>query len=243
MKSFVRVWVSLFALALAAAACGSTPPPVEPVPTAEPTEEPAPPPAPKKCESLDEGCKAKIGTAAKIAGSDYVLQPPKGWIYARLDKATVAQVDGKGAVLAIVGYEPDAKAPAAKKQRDTKLAELAELVGVQLPAPKTLPVKPNQTKKKGEFNLLSWQWDQAKRGDEQGALLVLSAEQAGRVLLGLGFVPENDSSNSDAGIMSAFDSIEKGESSSGESSKASSDKGSEDGSSKDKQGSSKDKSP
>jgi hypothetical protein len=243
MKSFVRVWVSLFALAVAVAACGSPPPPVEPVPTAAPTEEPPPEPPPKKCESLDEGCKAKIGTAAKIAGSDYVLQPPKGWIYARLDKATVAQIDTKSAVLAIVGYEPDPKAPAAKKQRDTKLAELAELVGVQLPAPKTLPAKADQTKKKGDFTLLSWQWDKAKRGDEQGALLVLSAEQSGRVLLGLGFVPENDSSNSDAGIMSAFDSIEKGSSSSEGSSKESSDKSSEGGADKDKKGSSKDKTP
>jgi hypothetical protein len=159
-----------------------------------------------------------------------VFQPPKGWIYARLDKATVAQVDAKGSVLVLAGYEPDPKAPAARKQRDAKLAELAELVGVQLPMPKSLPTQPDRSEDKAGLKMLYWQRDQAERVEQAGALLVLAAEQPGRVLLGLGFVPDSDSSNADAGIMSAFGSIEKGAGGSEDAGKQSNDKGSEAGS-------------
>jgi hypothetical protein len=236
MKSSASAWVSLFAIAVASIGCGSPPPPVQPEPTAEPTAEPPPPPAPK-CESLDEGCKAKTGTAAKIAGSNYVFAPPKGWLYARLDKGTVAQIDAKGSVMVLVGYEPDVKAPAARLQRDAKLAELAELVSVQLPVPKALPLKANEEETKDGVKKLLWQRDQAKRGEEPGALLVLAREQSGRVLLGFGFVPDSDSSGADKSIMSAFDSIEKGADSSEGEGKPSSDKDSEPrGESADKEG-------
>jgi hypothetical protein len=235
MKSSARTWVSLFAVAVVSVGCGSPPPPVEPEPKVEPTAEPPPPPAPK-CESLDDECKAKIGTAAKIAGSNYVFEPPKGWIYARLDKGTVAQMDAKGSVMALAGYEPDAKAPAARQQRDAKLAELAELVGVQLPMPKALALKPNQEETKGAVKRLKWQRDQAKRSDATGALLVLAREESGRVVLGVGFVPDSDSSGADVAIEHALDTIEKGASSSESEGKPTSEKGADGSGESDKDG-------
>jgi hypothetical protein len=208
MKPSVRLWVSLLAVMAVSVACGPTPPPEEPVPTAD-TAPPPPPPPPPKCEGLSEGCKAKPGTAAPIPGSDYVFGPPKGWIYAKLKKASVAQVDDKGSVLALAGYTPDAKAFAAKKQRDVTLAELAEIVGVQPPGGKLLLFQPDQTEEKGGFKMLYWQREQAKRGAEAGTLLVMSAEQQGLVLIGIGFVTSNDTSEADKAIMGAFQSIER----------------------------------
>jgi len=207
MNTSASVWVSLLAVMAVSVACGPTPPAQEPVPTAEPAP-PPPPPPPPKCESLLEGCKAKPGTAAPIPGSDYVFGPPKGWIYAKLEKASVAQVDAKGSVLALVGYTPDAKAFAAKKQRDAKLAELAELVGVQPPGNLLLLVPSRDTEDKSGFKMSFWQGN-AKRGAEAGAQAIMTAEQQGLVLLGVGFVPQGSPDEAYETVRGAFESIEK----------------------------------
>ena len=77
-------------LALATlAGCPSKPPPPPP----PPPPAPAPPPPPPPCEELTEKCKAKKSTLIPIPTSRWVFNPPKGWVYAKYDDASVAEAD------------------------------------------------------------------------------------------------------------------------------------------------------
>ena len=142
--------------ALASAAlvlgCGAKKPPKPPEPTTvEPAPElaeRAPPPPKKKCEALDEACKALAGTKARVPHGPFTIEPVSGWIYAQLETATVAQTSPTGPCLAAVGFDPgDAKD--AKKElanREAALEVAVKEAGLTLPKKKVGWKKPDEKK-------------------------------------------------------------------------------------------------
>lgn len=213
----LRSWnlLILGAAALTAAACGSTPPPVEtPVETATPPEPPPPPPKPKPCEGLDEKCEAKEKTRARIAKSELRFRPVKGWTYAQGADATVAEAAGDGAAVALAEVETGTDAKAEPGKRDAALEELAKQINVTLPKKKVTWKKPLEEKAVGDMKLGLWQLDGATRGEKKGPLLIFAApvgEGTGKVVLGIGFVPEDDSSGSDAAILESIETLSPAE--------------------------------
>lgn len=201
-----------------------------PVEDAEPEPEPPPP----KCEALDEKCKAKDDTQAKIAKSDFSFKPTKGWVYAQGADATVAQTGDDGAAVALAQAETGTDAKQEGAKRDAALEELAKQIGVTLPKKKVNWKKPAEKKPVGSLEVGLWQLDGGARGEKKGPLLIFGATlPEGKVLLGVGFVPDDDSSGADAAILASIESITPAEGGSKDKdAEEASDKGSEKGSDK-----------
>lgn len=195
------------------AACSSTPPPQ--APTEEIAKESWPSSdantSPPKCESLDEGCKAKGKTFAKIAKTALTLSPPKGWLYAQTTDALIAETNGEGALIVAGGFEVEPKDKKKQaKARDEALAVLLEQVMLSAPPKK----KVNWTKKGDDerdiagMKLSLWQLDGGSRKEAKGPLLVFLADLGeGKELIGVGFVPSDDTSGADSAIIDAIESI------------------------------------
>lgn len=193
-------------------ACSSNAPAKDPTFEAEPDYAPveAPPPPPK-CESLDEGCKGKAKTHATIANTALTLKPPKGWLYAQTSEALIVEKNDEGALLVAAGFETDPKDK--KKQaraRDEALSGLLEHVMLSAP-----PKKKVSWTKKGDderdiagMKLSLWQLDGGSRKEAKGPLLVFLADLGeGKELIGVGFVPSDDTSGADSAIIDAIESI------------------------------------
>jgi hypothetical protein len=212
MARTLSVYIALASAALVLG-CGSKKPPKPPEPTiAEPPPElaeRAPPPKKKKCEALDEGCKALAGVKARVAHAAFTIEPAQGWTYAQLPAATVAQASESGPCLVVValeGVDPKKDAQA----REAALDAAAKEAGVALPKKKVGWKKPDDKKDAHGLKVRLWQLDGATRGEKKGPLLVFDATSAdGKpALLGVGFVPSDDSSAADEAIMSSIMSIE-----------------------------------
>ena len=206
----LRTWTFLAISAVAlCSACSSTPPAETPTQdTVEPEPEPPPPPKPKPCEALDEKCEADADTRSKIAKSALKFRPVKGWTYAQGAEATVAQQGESGAAVAVAEVETGTDAKAEPTKRDEALEALAKQIGVTPPKKKVTWKKPLEEKSVGEMKVGLWQLEGANRGDKKGPLLIFAGQVAeGKVLLGLGFVPEDDTSGADAAILESIDSI------------------------------------
>ncbi|WP_437301998.1 hypothetical protein [Sorangium sp. So ce388] len=208
---FFRRWptLALSAAAALAAACSSPPPPqpVAPEPPVTAAPEPPPPPAPKPCKALDEQCQADESTRAKIARSSFVLTPVKGWTYAQAESATVAQAAAEGPALATAQVDVGEGKQAGEK-RDAALDALAHEINVTLPKKKVNWKKPLETKEIAGRKIGLWQAEGAARGTKKGPLLIFAdTGKEGEVLLGLGFVPDDDSSGADATILQSIESI------------------------------------
>ncbi|AUX23642.1 uncharacterized protein SOCEGT47_041700 [Sorangium cellulosum] len=209
---FLRRWppLALSAAAALAAACSAPPPPqpVTPAPVATPTSPPPPaPPPPKPCKALDEGCQAEDSTRAKIAGSTLVITPAKGWTYAQGESATLAQAADDGPALATAQVDVGEGKQAAEK-RDAALAALAQELDVTLPKKKVNWKRPDDTKEIAGKKLGLWQREGAMRGERKGPLLIFAdAGEDGEIVLGLGFVPDDDDSGADATILQSIESI------------------------------------
>jgi hypothetical protein len=184
--------------------CHSAPPPAPPPPPPPPVVE-APPPPPK-CESPEEGCVARADTRARIKQVGWEIAPPEGWTYAQEEEATVAT--GKSAVLGVTSFDA-ANVKAERAGRDGVLVVLAEKLGVSLPKKKTyFAKKPDQKQKVGDVDVELYQVDGAKRDGKKGPLLIFSARMSSEhVLLGAGFVADDDADKSDEAIMKAIESI------------------------------------
>ncbi|WP_155798759.1 hypothetical protein [Sorangium cellulosum] len=208
---FFRRWptLALSAAAALAAACSSPPPPqpVAPDPPVTAAPEPPPPPAPKPCKALDEACQAEESTRAKIARSSFVLTPVKGWTYAQAESATIAQATAEGPALATAQVDVGEGKQAAEK-RDAALDALAHEIDVTLPKKKVNWKKPLETKDIAGRKIGLWQSEGAARGSKKGPLLIFAdTGKEGEILLGLGFVPDDDSSGADATILQSIESI------------------------------------
>jgi hypothetical protein len=195
-------------------ACGEpAPPPPETPPPPKPAE-PEPPPPPK-CEAIKEQCAANKDTRARIPGTDYVFTPPAGWIYAQLEEATIAQSGDSGPVMLLASFEPDKDARKLPGQRVELVSSLSEIV--LLEAPKSFTLNKRKTPGRDDYaeqdmaglTMSLWERQGAKRGEDDGPLLILSASLDGRELLGVGFAPKNDKEGSGA-ILSAIQTLEKG---------------------------------
>jgi hypothetical protein len=189
--------------------CGSPPPPPPPPQIAEAPPPPPPPPPPPKCEALEEKCEAKPDTHAKIAHTELVFTPPSGWIYAQLAEATVAQ--SGDATLAAVGFDADAKD--AKKDtanRDAAFSELLKQIGVENPGnKKKVPwKKPDTPKPVGDYKLALWELKDWVRASKKGPLVAVAGPTSeGKGILFIGFVPADDKSGADEGILKAIESL------------------------------------
>ncbi|WP_437565026.1 hypothetical protein [Sorangium sp. So ce542] len=208
---FFRRWptLALSAAAALAAACSSPPPPqpVTPEPPVTAAPPPPPPPAPKPCKALDEQCQAEESTRAKIAGSSLVLTPVKGWTYAQGESATIAQAADEGPALATAQVDTGEGKQAAEK-RDAALDALAREINVTLPKKKVNWKKPDDVKEISGRKIGLWQKEGAARGTKKGPLLIFAdAGKDGEIVIGLGFVPDDDSSGADATILQSIESI------------------------------------
>jgi hypothetical protein len=167
---------------------------------------PPPPPKPKPCKALDEKCEAKASTSAKIAKSDLVFKPPKGWAYAQGESATIAQAADDGVAIAIAQAEvADPKQEAAT--RDATIEALAKEINVTLPKKKPNWKKPDDTKAVGDLKLGLWQVDGGARGEKKGPVLFFTAPiPEGKLLVGVSFSPGDDE-KADAALLESIESI------------------------------------
>lgn len=206
---FHRCWtpLSLCAVAALAAACSS--PPKEPIfATPEPTEEPPPPPPPKPkpCKALDEDCEAKASTEAKIANSDMIFKPPKGWKYAQGELATIAQTGDDGVVIAITEIKIDDPKQEAVSRKEATNA-LAEEVKVTLPKKEPNWKKPDDSKELGDLKLNLWQVNGGMRAEKKGAVLFFTAAiPEGKLLVGVSFSTGEDE-KADGALLECLDTI------------------------------------
>jgi hypothetical protein len=193
-------------LLLAATVACQKPPPRTPSPP--PVADPEPPPPPPKCEAVDEGCKAEATTRARIPGATLTIVPPTGWTYAQEAQVTVAL--SKSSALALHAV-PDAK-PKAAPSPET-LALLLDRLGVRFPKRKGRIVWPkrkaDQVLKVKELSVALFQLDGAERDGHKGPVLLFSARGGGAepLLVGAGFVPEDDDSKADTAILSSIESL------------------------------------
>lgn len=208
MKLHRKIAVFLVAVAVGGAACTPPPPPEPPKPAPAPKPKPKPPPPPK-CESLEEGCRADSDTEAKIATSQYGFRPPESWTYAQQARATIAQVDDAGPVLALAVFTPETDDKALKTQRTEALESVAEAVGITLPSKAVRFDRPDEKAEVASLTMQYWQREKAGRKEGSGSLLVLMADLDGRTLLGLGYVPDDDQSEADRLIFEALQTIQK----------------------------------
>jgi len=210
------------ALATLLMACGSAP---KPKPTPKPVvaapkkpkppdafDKPTPPPAPPKCESLAEKCTADKTTRARIAEATVVFTPPQGWTYAQESAASVAQTSDDGPALAVAAFTaaPDETKDPKKldHRRDTLLQALGERLALKMPKAKVLWKKPDKTLTVGAYPVSLYQLEGAGRLDKKGPLLVFASPLAADVvLIGVGFVSDDDNTDADGAILAAIQSI------------------------------------
>jgi len=161
---------------------------VEPPPKKKPKPKP-------KCEDLSEKCAAAADTQARIAHADSVFIPPEGWSYAQQPEMTVAQPEGAPGVMAITAYE------AGKEEAKDREAQYQKLVGaLEITLPEKAKKKyapkwdvPDGKKQTGNTEILLWQAKAAKRAGKSGYLLVLlTADPAGKKILGVAFAEDGD---------------------------------------------------
>lgn len=202
-------WATSLALAIGTVACGPPEPAQEPVPETTATATAPKPEPPPKCEDLAEKCKAKADSTMRVVDSGYRVRPPKGWFYAQLEQAAVAQTKDEGAVLVLATIPAEKNAAAARKARDAKLAELAELSKTQLPVKMAPLFQPNRSEEVAGLKWLYWQRDGAKRGQAESPLFIFVAALEGAELIGFGFAPGPPEDKEDELIMESLHSLEK----------------------------------
>ena len=190
------------------AACGDPPPPKPPPPPPPAPKPEPPPPPPPKCEALKEKCKAKADTRAPVPGLELSFTPAEGWIYAKLEEATVVQVGDEGAVLVLGSIEPE-KGFKANKQRNDQAQSLAELVLVEPPG-KIALYQPNLTRDIAGLEMKLWERANAKRGEDTGGMLVIAATVGDRELFGVGFAPKDDQEGT-AAILAMLETLSAGD--------------------------------
>ena len=185
---------------LVVVACGGTQDPDPEIPTAEPSASAAKPKREKpKCLAFTENCVSTADTQAKIPGSEAVFIPPVGWTYAQQTDATLTQIEGSAAVIALAGFD---SAPADEaKTRDSLYAKLLQIVELSPPEKfkkKYTPKwdKADQERENGNMKVKLWQAESAKRTGKSGFLLVLTTtDPAGKKIVGVAFSPDGDESS------------------------------------------------
>src|SRR5258705_691717 len=197
-------WLFAVPLCVACRAGPAPQPPPAPPPPPPAAVVAAPPPAPK-CEKPEEGCVARAETRARVGGG-WACAPPEGWTYAQGDDVTTATV--KSATFGVAAHE-GANAKNERAQREAVLRRIADRLGVVLPRKRELiKRRPDKKEKVGQIDVELYQIDGCVREGKKGPLLVFAAKIGeGAMLLGMGFVSDDDKDNSDAAILKAIGSI------------------------------------
>jgi hypothetical protein len=196
-------------LCVLALGCKGAPPPAPPTPAAPPPE-PAPPPPPPKCESLEEKCVSTAETRVAIEGTPWTVAPPEGWTYARLPTGVASTSSASMLALEARGVADKKKPPPVEA-----LASIVTTLGVTFPKRKgklAWPRRPDKTMTVRSLTVRLYQLDGATREAKTGPLLVFTTTLPdGPLLVGAGFVPDDDASNADAAIMKSIESLAAGE--------------------------------
>ena len=146
---------------------------------------------------MKPGARAKVGTA-------WTVELPNGWTYA--EEPTVAVATASSAGVAITSQEvKDAKKE--MQARDDAFKQLTSKLSVTMGKNVAWPKKPQRTQTVGAFKVSLFQVDAAERGGKKGPLLLFTTKKDGALLVGAGFVPDDDSTNADAAIMKCIDSL------------------------------------
>jgi hypothetical protein len=187
-------------------ACHPKPPPPPPPPPPVVEAPPPPPPPPPKCEALSEGCTGQTGTVARIRKSGLGIAVPQGWTYAQQDDATV--VNTAAASFVVTTYDAGADAKATAANRDAAFDALVRLLGVTPPKHKVNWAHAAKKSKVGALEISLWQADDVTRADKKGPVLVFGGTLPDKsLLLGAGFVAEDDKTDADKAILASIDSI------------------------------------
>ena len=148
----------------------------------------------------------KPGRRAKIGTADFTLELPNGWTYA--EEASFAVAQSAGASVAVTTQEiKDAKKET--QARDDAFKQLTSKLSVTLPGKNVAwPKKPQRTTTVGALKVSLFQLDAAERGGKKGPLLLFTSKlKEGVLLVGAGFVPDDDATNADAAILKCIDSL------------------------------------
>jgi hypothetical protein len=183
------------------AACAEPKPP-PPKPAPPPAAEPPPP----KCDDLAQGCTVKPGRRAKIGTTSWTVELPNGWTFA--EEPTLAVAERAGASVAITAQDvKDAKKETVA--RDDAWTKLTSKLAVNLGGKNaSWPKKPQRTTTVGSLKVSLFQLDAAERGGKKGPLLLFATKsKEGVLLVGAGFVPDDDASNADAAILKCIESL------------------------------------
>jgi hypothetical protein len=193
----------LLALSAVVAAC-------HPAPATQPGASPEGTPSgaaapPKRCETLEDACVASRGTAARIVDSGWAMKPPDGWTYAQEPTVTIATY--QSAALAVTVQQRTPK-KAEAVDRDSGIAVVSKRLEVALPKRKIAWQKPDTILDVGELKVSLYQVEDVSRGARKGPLLLFSTKLSkDQVLVGAGFVDENDNANADELILKAIGSL------------------------------------
>ena len=145
-------------------------------------------------------------TRARIGQIGWQFAPPPSWVYAQGEELTIAT--GKSGVLGVAAHQAlDIKKDRA--QREEALRLLAGKLGVTLPKKKSLIAKkPDQKQKVGDVDVDFYQFEGAKLEGRSGPLLFFVAKASNEhVLVGVGFVSDDDVDDTDRAIMTAIESL------------------------------------
>jgi hypothetical protein len=149
---------------------------------------------------------SRAETRARIGQAGWDFAPPEGWTYAQ--GADVTTATAQSATLGVVARD-GATWRNERWVREQTLRLVAERLGLTLPRKRELiKRKPDQKEKVGELAVDLYQLDGAAHEGKKGPLLVFSARIGpSKMLVGVGFVADDDKDNSDAAIMKSIESI------------------------------------
>jgi hypothetical protein len=177
----------------------SAPPPPAPMVEA--------PPAPK-CDKVEDACVAAAETRARLGQVDWQFAPPVSWIYAQGEDLTIAT--DKKAVMGVTIHQT-VEVKNRRAEREEALRLIARQLGVTIPKKKSfIPKRPEHKQKVGDLDADFYLFEGAKLDDRTGQLLffVINASSE-QVVVGAGFVSDDDSDNADQAIMTAIQSLQR----------------------------------
>ncbi|HKQ70588.1 MAG TPA: hypothetical protein VJT73_14675 [Polyangiaceae bacterium] len=131
------------------------------------------------------------------------MAPPTGWKFAHAPAATFASVPD--AMIAVTTFDRQNKS----RSREAVVRELAEHVGVTLPARKDiLPRKPHKRQPIGAITLSFYQFERVRRSQHHGVMLVFTTDlPSTEALLGVAFVASDDRNKGDQAVLRAIESL------------------------------------
>lgn len=204
-----RKWMAFLVLAVG---CASRAPEVAAPPAAPPLTKALE--QPPTCEDFADGCLGNRDRRARIARTFATFAPMQDWFYAQGEDATVAQSGNGASWFIATGYDHRSAARDTRQEiaiRESELDRLSRDSKVTLSKKKVSWKEPDDTKDVAGLRVGLWEVEGASRNGVEGSLLVFTASLSDDdAVLGLAFVPADDSSGAASLILSAIDTISAG---------------------------------